>query len=257
MAFSKDFEIEFDSTYRTNNSISSTDYEFMLPYSFPTVSGQTSLTLGDVIIPQAFYNIPLTTISSGANFFTIPSGRYDASSLCSAIQTGMQATAGAGTGLGFSTATCSFINTINKIRFNDGSGGKTIVNSTGNDLFTWMGFSGTSLTFGTAGSALTAPSLPSLNLDREQRVYIRIYAVDNKIMLPQLNTQIFTFGVSLKQVNSSGYFHYTPLEHLPQKLYLNPNQLRSNSYLKVLLVWGDGTPIDLNGRNWKFVLKVE
>jgi hypothetical protein len=260
MAFSKDFELEVDSTYRSNTSISTSDFQYQLPYSFPTVKGQTRISLSSAFVPESFHNIPTTTIYSFIGVgpgpfpsFTIPGRRYTASQLATTMQT-------LATAAGYTTLTISYSATQNKFTFTDSASTYPLSLGTGvtSGFFEWLGFSTPSF----IQLVLTVPKISdfdaNMNLDRERALYIRIANLDNKIMLPWIPSQIFTFAIPFVVKTPNGEYVYQPNEKkLLQTLYLNSNQLRSNSQMKISLVWRDGTTVDLNGRNWKFSLKVQ
>jgi hypothetical protein len=253
MAFSKDFELEIDSAFRIASSASSSDFEFQLPYSFPTVKGQTQITLTNAFIPESFYNIPFDVVLTAAGpSFTIPKGRYSPSQLATTITS-------LATAAGLTTFSCTYSSTTGKFTFSDSASTYTLTLSSPSAFFNWLGFNGTpSFIQITSGSPKISDNYAGMNFERERRVYLRINTFESKIMMPQTPSQIFTFGIPLFSANQKGDFVFEVSEsRLAQTLYLSSNQLRSNSYLKIQLVWQDGTIIDLNGRNWKVALRIE
>jgi hypothetical protein len=281
MAFSKDFELEVDSTYRLTSSNSTSNFEYQLPYSFPTVKGQTRITLGSAYVPESFYNIPSDvqfydsdpSVPATTNSWLLPAGRYTRANLASTLEAGFRAGTGPGstTGLTWTTVNVTYSNHNGKFTITPIPVGRVLVvpNSvasffnfigvtTNISTSTYPGF--TVVTPVTIGLARTIVSdlWANMNSEREQRIYIRISNLDNKVMLPWISTQIFTFSVPLYSLNTHQTFVYLPNDlSVAQTLYLSPNALRANSQMKVQLVWNDGTLVDLNGRNWKFILKVE
>lgn len=257
MAFSKDFELEIDSSYRLSNSTSSTNFQYGLPYSFPTVKGQTRITLSSAFVPQSFYNIPqiqlfnYVGVGPGLSFI-IPAGHYTGAQLASTMQT-------LATAASFTSLTISYSASTGKFTFLDSAASYPLALGAGvtTPFFDWLGFSGfpTSINI-VANVPKISDVFANLNLEREERLYVRIGSLDNKIMLPWNPSQIFTYAIPLLQINPNGYFTYVGQDDR-QTLFLSENQLRANSFLNVQLVWEDGTVVDLNGRNWKIVLKIE
>jgi hypothetical protein len=281
MAFSKDFELEVNSKYKLTNSSSSSDFEYQLPYSFPTVKGQTKITLNSAFIPDSFYNIPFDVqffdsnpaIPATTNSWILPAGRYTRANLAAALEAGFRAGIGPGstTGLTWTTVNVTYSNHTGRFTISPIPATKVLVvpNSaaaffsyigitTNINTTTYPGFS--LVTPATIAAALTilSDSWASMNNDREERVYIRVSNMDNKIMLPWAPNQIFPFAVPLTVLNTHQIFFYEPQDqNSAQTLYLSPVHFRSNSTMKVQLVWEDGTFVNLNGREWKFILKVE
>lgn len=269
MALSRVCEIEIDSAFRTSNSNSPTDFEFQLPYTFPNYKN-AQIQLGYAFVPNSWYNVTQTqtfVCSLGPTTVSIPAGSYTSISLATALTTGVLLPGGglvtnsqplpAGISLAFNQ-------TLKKIIVQNTTGAAvTFTASSGlTTVFTWMGFSSTQIASLIspgipATSFIIAQDSPNINQDRDARFYIRLSGVESKVMMPQLPSQIFTFALTLKDTGASFSYVTIPQDDLEQTLFLSENQLRSNSTLRIQLVDSFGNILDLNGRNWKFVLRVE
>jgi hypothetical protein len=267
MALSRVCEIEIDSTFRTSNSNSPTDFEFQLPYTFPNYKN-AQIQLGYAFVPNSWYNVTQTqTFTCSLGTVSIPAGSYTSISLVTALTTGVLLPSGGlvtGSTPFPATILIGFNQTLKKIILqNTGGASVTFTPSSGlTTVFTWMGFSSDQIaTISSTGIAATsfiiAENNPNINQDRDARFYIRLNGLESKVMMPQLPSQIFTFALTLKDTGASFSYVTIPQDDLEQTLFLSENQLRSNSTLRIQLVDSFGNILDLNGRNWKFVLRVE
>lgn len=267
MALSRVCEIEIDSTFRTSNSNSPTDFEFQLPYTFPNYKN-AQIQLGYAFIPNTWFNVlsaktlQITSTLGGPVDVSIPAGSYNPSTAAAAFTNGLQTMSGI-----YLTGSVPIVNTVHStnvvigwnsttkriwIAANATAGNTTVTGSFLQDL----GFSSTTVNI-PSGTAVQSDVSPNLGSDRDQRFYIRLSGFENKIMLPQLPGQYFTFALALKDTGASLGYVTVPQDDHEQTLILSENQLRTNSLLKIQLVDSTGSVINLNGRNWKFVLRVE
>lgn len=267
MALSRICEIEIDSSFRTSNSNSPTDFEFQLPYTFPNYKN-AQIQLGYAYIPNTWWNIFTTsslniqTTLLGSATVTIPAGSYTPPSAAAAFTTGLTTMSGiflngsspiSASAIG-SNVVIGWSGTTKKIWIAaNASAGNTIVTGA---FLQQLGFSSTIVNI-PAGTAVESNISPTFGSDRDQRFYIRLSGFESKIMLPQLSGQYFTFALNLKDTGASLGYVTIPQDDQEQTLILSENQLRTNSLIKVQLVDSTGSVIDLNGRNWKFVLRVE
>lgn len=263
MAFSRVHEIEIDSTYRLNGSLSSTDFEYQLPFAFPTLN-PSNIRLVDFYVPNSFWNIPDSTITIAGGFsgtIIVRGGNHTVQSFNTMIAAAIAA-AGATVSSNFSLV----LNTFTKrteLTNNSTAGAITLTASNNNFIFSLLGF--TQAAQGVSAAAVGPPIVPSvtvsasvysLGLEDYNRLFVRINSFENKVVLPNVYNTFLTYALPLNTLNSKDVFYMPPAD-TSQRVAVSSAHMRTNTILKIQLVNRRGDIVDLQGRNWVVVLRIE
>lgn len=258
MAFSKVHEIEVDSSFRLSNSISTTNFEYQFPFTWPYPLEKCQLRLIGVSIPDSFYRFPATNLtvldSTGADVVGSPLtdllrvGTYTAAQIVTLFNQGFNTLGLAG------VLICAYDSTQQKFSFQNTALTLYVVQSA---WFPLMGLPGNSVTI-PASTSVTFPLVGDLGEDLFNRLYIRLGTFENKIILPNIYNSFISYAVQLNDKNGRGYWYMgSSVNDNKQKLIISPQHLNNNGLLKVQLLRKDGLILDLNGRNWTFIVRVE
>jgi hypothetical protein len=254
MAFSPVHQIEIDSTFRLASSTSSTSFEYELPFSWP-VFEPSQLRLVGFCIPNTFFNFPTQTITvngvtSGLNLNT---GNYTAVQAAAAVTTLVQLAAP--DGCGRASLSCVYDSSLKRFYFIDTVGGGYQIQSVWLPL---LGFSATSYTMLAPANARNYGSfIPSLGYDETSRLYVRIQSFENKIILPNAYNTFVSYALPLDTYDSDRDMFYLGAYNYSQKIIVASSFMKTNRIIKVDLLRRDGSIVNLNGRNWLMVLRVE
>ena len=265
MAFSPVHEIEIDSTYRLASSNSATDFEYQLPFTWPTL-GPSQIRLTACYIPNTIPNLPSATLSVAGTTasLNLDFGVYTFVSAAARLTERAQQAALSG-GCGRSTLSCLYDFELKRYYFIDTAGGAGAVISITSTWMTLFGHSNITFPMGTvAGGGTIANTryylgdLPAFGVEELNRVYIRIQAFENKIILPNQYNSRVTYVVPLDNYLSIKDIWIYDAGAIPQqKVLVSSSYFNTNNLLKIQLINRDGQIVNLLGRNWLMSLRVE
>lgn len=264
MAFSPVHEIEIDSSYRLASSNSSTDFEYELPFTWPTM-GPCQIRLSACYIPNTFPTLPTVTVQTNVGgvitlaTLNLDLGNYGFTSAAARMTERIQQAAPEGCGV--STLSIVYDDNLKRYYFIDTVGAASISVTS-----TWLQIFGhSSATFplnnGGAVSANTryymggAPSFPVENF---HKFYIRIQSFENKVILPNKYNTHVTYSVPLDNYLSyKDVWAYDNNTTPQQKVMVYSSYFNTNNLLKIQLIDRNGAVVNLNQRNWLMTLRVE
>lgn len=264
MAFSPIHEIEIDSTYRIASSNSSTDFEFELPFTWPTL-GPSQIRLSAGFIPNTFPTLPTVTVQTNVGgaitlaTLNLDLGTYGFTSAATRMTERIQQAAPEGCGV--NTLSIVFDDALKRYYFISTVNAASI-SVTSN----WLPIFGhSSPTFPlNSGGAVTANiryymgGAPSFPVENFHKFYIRIHAFENKVILPnQYNTHV-TYSFPLdKYLPEKDLWCYDNDTTPQQKVLVSSSYFNTNRILRVQLFDRNGSIVNLNGRNWLMSLRIE
>lgn len=255
MAFSPVHQIIIDSTYRIASSNSSTDFEYELPFTWPTL-GPTQLRLANMMVPNTFSNLPTATINDGVTTSTqnLDLGNYSFTEAAARMTALMQRAVVDG-GLGQTTGSLNWDSSLKRYYFIDTSGA-FVPYTMGGAWLPLLGFN-TTQAIGAANVRYYGGAPPSFH-EQNMNFYVYLSAFENKIILPNVFNKFVSFSFPLTSIEPNKEVWYLTNQHTAQqKLLVASPYHNTNRIIRVQLLRRDGTIVDLNGRNWQITLQVE
>lgn len=254
MAFSPVHQIEIDSTYRLASSKSSTDFEYELPFTWPTL-GPSQIRLTNMMVPNTFFNLPTATINDGINTATenLDLGNYSFTEAAARMTSVMQKAVVDG-GLNRVNGSLNWDSSLKRYYFIDTSG-FFLPYTMGGAWLPILGFNSTQA-IGLANVRYYAASSPSLN-EQNLNFYVRLSTFENKIILPNAYNSFVSFCFPLRNMEPQKEIWYLPNNTSTQKILVSSPYHNTNKILKIQLLRRDGTIVDLNERNWMMSLRIE
>lgn len=230
------------------NYLSTSSSNFRIDLANPINGRVVAYGLKSAIIPKSTYNIPAVrntfTFNDGISTFTItvPAGNYTMTDLLSTVESLLNA-------LGPNTYTLTYNSTSGKVNFTSGASftiNPSLDASQGSVLYK-LGFNpGVSYT----GTNVTAPNVADIS--GIKAAYIKIKQLTQ--YMRNTTNSVLNFKVDLNCPFGSIIF-FADEGRYHQYFNSNKDNIGQIGFLDVTLVDEYGTQIDLNGRDWSFVIQ--
>lgn len=214
-----------------------------------------SVALQEVVLPNTIYKVNATNnrldfTFGGAQSITVPSAAYSASSLCAAIQALMEAAAPNTWAVTYNADTMKVtVAGAGAFTLDFGSGPNVAVS-----IGPLLGFAAAN-----TAAALSVTATNVIQLFAPVSLYLRLDKLGNHVWVTDQKTGIaqgYSYRITCA-VESGAIIEDDVNADYPQVIKLIPGEERMViSQLQVTLCYANGTPVDLNGAGYEFVLEV-